>query len=133
MTKAIYQTVRFNVSSAELFDIYMNAKKHSAAIGSAVTVSRKPGARFTAFDGGLTGRTLLIVPNRMIVQSWRADTWKTNDADSILILLFSQADRGGQIELIHLNVPSHTYTLIKKGWSKHYWARWRRHLEKTRR
>ena len=133
MTKPIHQTVRFNASPAELFAIYMNAKKHGAAIGAGVTVSRKAGAQFTAFDGGLTGCNLLIVPNRMIIQSWRADTWKTSDADSILILLFSQAGRGGQIELIHLNVPAHTHTRIKNGWSKHYWARWKRYVKKTSR
>jgi activator of HSP90 ATPase len=128
----IHQNVRFNVSPAELFTIYLDSKKHGAAIGGKVSISRKIGAPFTAFGGGLKGRNLMIVPNRMIVQSWRADSWKKNDADSILILLFSRADRGGRIELVQANVPAHTHALIKNGWPKHYWTSWKKYLANRR-
>ncbi len=66
----------------------------------------------------------------MIVQSWRAGTWKKSDPDSILILLFREAGRGRQIELIQANVPGHTYALIKKGWPKHYWNPWKAYLKR---
>jgi activator of HSP90 ATPase len=119
---SVYQRVSFTASPCELFAIYLDSKKHGAAIDDTVTISRKLGARFTAFGGMLQGRNLMIVPNRMIVQSWRGNSWRTGDADSILILLFSKAGRGGQIELIQANVPVHTYARIKNGWPKHYWV-----------
>jgi activator of HSP90 ATPase len=130
--KLIHQTARFPVSPRHLFDVYLDSDKHGAAIDGKVTISRKAGSRFTAFGGGLKGRTLMIVPNRMIVQSWRANSWKRRDVDSILILLFSKAGRGGQIELIQANVPTHTHALIKNGWPKHYWASWKKYLAKRR-
>ena len=40
MAKTIQQTVQFSVSPEELFDIYLNSKKHSAAINSKAAVSR---------------------------------------------------------------------------------------------
>jgi hypothetical protein len=43
----------------------------------------------------------------MIVQSWRAKPWKKSDPDSILILFLHKADRGGQIELIHVGMPDY--------------------------
>jgi len=43
MAKTIQQTVQFSVSPEELFDIYLNSKKHSAAINSKAAVSRKVG------------------------------------------------------------------------------------------
>jgi len=132
MPHLIHQKVTLPASPDELFNIYLDSRRHGAAIDGRVSISRKVGARFTAFGGGLSGRTLLIVPNRMIVQSWRAETWKTSDPDSLLILLFSKAGKGGQIELIQANVPGHTHTLIKKGWSTHYWARWKRYLTSRR-
>jgi activator of HSP90 ATPase len=130
MTKIIHQRVRFDASPAELFNLYLDPKKHAAVIGGKVKISRRAGSPFSVFDGGLTGHTLLIVPNRMIVQSWRADTWKNSDADSILILQFSEAGHGGQIELIQVNVPTHTYKLIHEGWTKHYWTAWKAYLRK---
>lgn len=133
MENVIRQSVRFKASPEALFNIYLDSKKHGAAIDDKVSIGRKVGATFTAFNGGLRGRNLLIVPNRMVVQSWRANSWKKSDADSILILLFSKAGRDGQIELIHANVPGHTYALIKKGWPKHYWKSWKSYLKRRTR
>lgn len=106
--KIIHQTVRFAASPRELFDLYLDAKQHGTAIGAKAAISRKVGARFSIFGGGLRGKTLVVVPHRMIVQFWRADSWKPGDTDSILTLLFSEAGQGGQIELIQANVPAHT-------------------------
>lgn len=66
------------------------------------------------------------------MQSWRAETWKKSDPDSLLILLFSKVRGGGQIELIYVNVPDHTCQIIKKGWPEHYWNPWKAHLKRAR-
>lgn len=132
MPHLIHQRVTLPASPATLFNIYLDSRKHGAAIGDRVSISRKVGARFTVFNGGLRGCNLLIVPNRMIVQSWRATSWKKGDPDSILILLFSKAGRGGRIELLQANVPAHTHTLIKNGWPKHYWMSWKKYLANRR-
>ena len=41
----------------------------------------------------LSGKNLLIVPNRLIVQSSRGTHWKKSDPDSILVLEFSKTPR----------------------------------------
>ena len=115
MASVIQQTVTFKASPQELFRTYLDSKKHAAVIGDKVSISRKVGAPFTAFDGSLRGKNLLILPNRLIVQSWRAKPWKTTDPDSILILQFSKAKPGGQIRLTHVNVPDHDHKTIKHG------------------
>jgi activator of HSP90 ATPase len=121
MAKTIRQTVTLTASPEALFETYLDSEKHAAVIGGKVSISRKAGATFTAFDGGLRGRNLLIIPKRMIVQSWRASTWKKSDPDSLLILQFSKAGAGGQVKLTHVNVPNHTCQIIKNGWPEHYW------------
>ncbi len=85
MTRAIQQSVEFSVSPKELFELYMDSKKHSAATGGPAKISRKAGGKFTAFGGMLRGKNLVIIPRRMIVQSWRATHWTAADADSILV------------------------------------------------
>jgi hypothetical protein len=59
-----------------LFNPYIDSKEHAAAIDDKVTNSRKVGASFTASGGMLRGRNLMIVPGKLIVQSWRAKSWK---------------------------------------------------------
>ena len=129
MTPAIQQRVRFNVPPARLFNLYMDSRQHSAATRAKAVVSRRVGGKFSAFDGTLSGKFLAIVPNRMIVQSWRSKHWKETDLDSILVLSFSETRRGGQIDLVHANVPAHDHGGVTRGWEKYYWKPWRSYLK----
>ena len=100
MIRPIQQAVTLSASPAELFDTFLDSKQHSAVTNARAQISRKVGGRFTAFNGQLRGRTLLVVPKRLIVQAWRSSQWKAGDLDSILILQFSEAPRGGKIDLL---------------------------------
>ena len=132
MVSIIYQKVTFSASPRELFNIYLDSKKHGAAIDDKASISRKVCSRFTAFGGMLRGRTLMIVPDRLIVQSWRASSWKKNDLDSVLILQFDRVKDGGRITLLQANVPQHACRNIKEGWPKHYWTPWKTYLKNRR-
>jgi activator of HSP90 ATPase len=130
MTKPIVQSVTFKATPEELFDIFTDSQKHSAATGSKASVSAKPGAKFTAFDGMLLGRNLLVIPGKMIVQAWRASHWNESDLDSILVLNFSKAPGGGRIDLVHAGVPQHDYRGVREGWAHYYWNPWKAYLKR---
>ena len=129
MTKPIAQSVTFKASPEELFEIFTDSKKHSAATGARASISAKPGAKFTAFEAMLSGRNLLVIPGRMVVQAWRASHWKDSDLDSILILNFSKAPGGGRIDLVHVGVPQHDHQGVTKGWPLYYWEPWKAYLK----
>ena len=105
MKPPIEQSVKFPCSPEVLFELYMDSAKHSAATGARAQIARRAGGRFTAFDGALSGRNLLIVPNRLIVQAWRSSAFKRDDPDSILVLEFSKAPGGAKVHMVHANVP----------------------------
>ncbi len=128
MTKTIQQSVRFKAPPATLFEMYLDSKKHSAASGGKAKLSRKVGGAFTAWNKMLRGRNLAIVPNRMIVQTWRSVNFKPGDADSILILEFSKAPGGGQVDLVHVNVPSQDHKGVTNGWPNYYWKPWKKYI-----
>lgn len=128
MTKAIQQSQRFAAPPAELFEMYLDSKKHSESTGGIARMSRKPGGKFTAWHGQLAGRNLLIVPNKLIVQTWRSTHWPASDADSILILRFGNAPGGGQVDLLHEDVPAHDHKGVSQGWPKYYWKPWKKYL-----
>lgn len=119
MNKAIEQKIRFQGATAEeLFNIFVNPKKHSAIHGGAATkISNKEGDNFSLLNGNLNGKNLLIVPNRMIVQAWRGNVWEKDDLDSVLILVFSDTRTGGQIEMVHAFTPNQFTQL----WNEIYW------------
>ncbi len=130
MAKTIQQSVTFAATPERLFEIYMDAKQHGAATGGGkVSIGRRVGSVFSAFGGAITGRNLVVVPGRMIVQSWRSGGWKKTDVDSILVLTFSKAPGGGRVDLVHANVPDQDHAGVKNGWVKYYWKPWKAYLE----
>jgi activator of HSP90 ATPase len=129
MTKPIVQSVTFKASPDKLFQIYTDSKQHSAATGVEAVVSAKAGAKLKAFAGSISGRNLVVIPKRMIVQAWRASHWEKTDLDSILILTFSKAPGGGRIDLVHVGVPQHDHKGVTEGWPQYYWKPWRIYLK----
>ena len=119
MNKAIEQKILFTGATAEeLFDIFVNPEKHSAIHGGATAkISGKEGDSFSLLNGNLNGKNLLIVPHRMIVQSWRGNIWKKDDLDSILILVFANKTNGAEIEMVHAFTPNQFTQL----WNEIYW------------
>ena len=130
--KTIQQAVKFSAPPDRLYDIYMDSKKHGAAVSSRASISRKVGGRFSAFGGMLRGRILARVPGRMIVQTWRGSDWPKREGDSILILTFSKVPGGGRIHLVHANLPDGHAARINRGWVKYYWKPWRAYLKRRR-
>ena len=128
MTPAIQQSVEFGESPETLYELYIDSKKHSQATGAPAKVSRKASGAFTAFNGQLKGKNLLVVPNKMIVQSWRSTGWKKSDPDSILVMRFSETKTGGRVDLVHVNVPEYDHQGVADGWEHYYWQPWRDHL-----
>jgi activator of HSP90 ATPase len=108
----------------------MNAGKHAAAVGSQyVTIDPRVGGRFAAFTM-LTGRFLFLKKDKMIVQTWRAKSWKKKDPDSILVITLHKVKGGTRVDLIHTGLPEYDYRPIIKGWPKYYWRPWRKYLSR---
>lgn len=132
MTKTIQQSVRLPATARQLYDLYMNPKKHAAFTGGPVTISPKAGSAFRAFGGQLSGATLFTIPGQMIVQRWRSTQFYKTDPDSILILTFRQDGEQGRIDLAHANVPLQDHAGVTKGWRQYYWAPMRSYLKLKR-
>jgi activator of HSP90 ATPase len=112
----------------ELFNTFLDSNKHAAVTGAPARIGKRAGAVFAVFGGQISGRTLLLVTGRLIVQSWRSKGWKASDPDSILILEFSKTKRGGRIDLVHVGVPRDDHKGVTNGWKKYYWVPWKKRL-----
>jgi activator of HSP90 ATPase len=134
MTKTVTQSVVFKgVSAQTLYETYMTAAKHSAAVGMPVSLEPKVGGRFKAFGGMLTGRFLALVKDQLIIQEWRSVKFKKTDGDSILVLRFEKTKAGARVDLVHGLIPGHDYIGIQKGWPRHYWKPWAKYFKASKR
>jgi activator of HSP90 ATPase len=132
MTKTIEQVVKFAATPQELYDIYLDPKKHAAFTGGPCKISAKPGSKFDAFEGMLCGTMLYTIPGKQIVQRWRSCNFKEADMDSILMLTFMPNGKGARIEMVHANVPRQDHKGVTEGWPMYYWKPLRAYLKKIR-
>jgi activator of HSP90 ATPase len=129
MPRTVVQSVDLPATPSELYAMYLDPDGHSAFTGGgAARIAAKAGTEWSAFDGRIYGRVLSLVPDRMIVQSWRSFEWEESDLDSILILTFRQEREGTRIELTQANVPDRLYETLVSGWPSRYWDPWRSFL-----
>lgn len=129
MARTITQKVVFKDTTVKaLYELYMDAKKHSAATGKKAKIKKKEGAKFYVCDHYAKGRNLLLEENKKIVQTWKAKDWTKADADSIVIISFEQKGKDAELELVHANVPDKHAAGIPKGWDDFYWRGWRKYL-----
>lgn len=105
----------------EVYDAFMEAKKHSAFTGSKATSDPKVGGEFTAWDGYISGRNLELVKGKKIVQEWSTTDWPDKFPPSRLELTFKEAKGGTEISMIHSNVPAEQADDLAEGWNEFYW------------
>ncbi|MBX9782663.1 MAG: SRPBCC domain-containing protein [Chitinophagaceae bacterium] len=126
MAKTILQTIQFrNTDVSVLYNLYMDAKLHSVVTGGTAKIQRKEGAKFSAYDNYCFGKNLQLIPNQLIVQSWRAADWAAADAESTFILLFEQTGKDATVYMTHANVPGNQFKALKDGWNSFYWKPWK--------
>ena len=130
MPRTVTLAVDLPASATRLYGMYLDPKQHAAFTGAPVKIAARPGAPFEAFGGALSGTVLQVVPNRLIVQSWRSTNFAKHDLDSTLVLSFWPEGRRARIELTHVNVAETDFAGVSEGWSKHYWLPWRAYLDK---
>lgn len=129
MAKTITQKVLFrNTSAKTLYDLYLNAKKHTISTGAPAKINSKEGSKYSAHGGYITGKNLQLVKDKLIVQSWRAQGWDSNDVDSTFIIRLEAKGKDVILHAIHANLPDKHAASINKGWFAHYWEPWKNYL-----
>jgi len=109
-----------NTTPKALYELYMDAKKHSTATGAAAKISGKVGGSFSARNGYITGKNLQLVKNKLIVQTWRAQDWNKDDLDSTFIIALQPKGNDVVLQVVHANVPDEQAKEIDKGWYEFY-------------
>jgi len=99
----------------------MNGERHSVATGAPAQITDTEGSNFSAHNGYITGKNLQLIKDKLIVQSWRAQSWSSDELDSTFILHFEPQGNDTLMHVIHANVPTNAFDDLNSGWHKMYW------------
>jgi activator of HSP90 ATPase len=129
MSKPIHQTVTFKVSPHEVYEALMDSKKHAAFSGEKTEISRQVGGAIMAYDEYISGKNIELVPDKKIVQDWRAIDWPEGFFSRVTFEL-SVVPEGTRLKFTHSGLPEGTEEEFTQGWIDNYWEPMKVYLEK---
>lgn len=119
-TKSIQQTTQFKAAPHEVYEALMDSRKHGKFTGGKASISRKEGGKFSVYDGYAFGVNMKLVPDREIIQLWRADDWPGKHFSEVSFKL-TRTKTGTKLVFVQTGVPAKQYADIKQGWIDFYW------------
>ena len=132
MVEKIKLTAIFSVSPLELYNAWLESKKHSKMTGDKAQIDPKIGGLFTAGDGYISGKNLELIPGKRILQAWRTTEFPPDSPDSKLELLFEPNEIGTKLTLIQTEIPDRQGDYYKDGWKEFYFDPMKKVLNKKK-
>jgi uncharacterized protein YndB with AHSA1/START domain len=126
----IKQTVIIPASPKEVYDAYVDAKKHSQFTGSKATSKAVVGGKMTAWDGYIFGKYLELEEGKRIVQEWTTTDWAEGYGPSKLNLTFKKVPEGTELTMVNCDVPKEKADEIADGWIEFYWNPLKKYFSK---
>ncbi len=111
-------TITIQASAKEIYLAWLTSEGHTNMTGAEAEISDQPGDTFTAWDGYIEGKNILLEPYSRIVQSWRTSEFE-GAADSQVEIWLQEADGNTKLTLIHTNLPEDGEQ-YKNGWEDFY-------------
>ncbi len=124
---AIKQKITFSNSPHKLYQALTSAKEFSRVTDAPAEIAEDEGGAFSCFGGQITGRHIELIPNKRIVQAWRAGSWP-DGVYSIVRFEISMSGALTKVELEHTGYPEGTKEHLEGGWHKMYWDPLKAHL-----
>jgi activator of HSP90 ATPase len=103
-----------------VYEAWLSSKGHSEMTGAGAEASDVVGASFSAWDGYIEGKTLELVANSKIVQSWRTSEFADHDPDSTITVELTPIKAGTRLKLSHRGVPDGQTSYEEHGWREFY-------------
>ncbi len=128
MCKPVHHEVEFNAKPNDVYDAYLDSRRHARITGQSAKMSKKEGAYFTAGDGYISGYNLELVPGKRIVQAWRASEWPEG-IYSVLRLELKPKGKGSRAIVDHVGIPDKFRDGVDQGWYDFYWTPMKTYFE----
>ena len=130
-TKTINQSITFEATPMEVYQLIMDPKKHGEFSGGKVTMSSKVKGKFNIFDGYIHGYNIELKEGEKIVQAWHfaEDGWP-EDHFSICTFLFESVKGKTKLTFEQTGIPEHKVKELTSGWKEFYWGPMKAWLKK---
>ena len=129
-TTTLTQKVTIPATPEEVYEAFVDPKKHTAFTGSKATGKAKVSGKFTAWDGYAFGKFLEFEPGKCLVQEWQSTDWPEGYPPSKFALTFKKVPEGTEITMVHSNIPADQKDELADGWEEWYWKPLKKYFKK---
>ncbi len=126
----IKQTVLIEASPVEVYEAFVDPKKHGAFTGQKATGVPKVGGKFTAGDEYITGKFLELDKGKRVLQEWTTSEWPEGCQPSLLELTFKAKGKKTELTMVHSKVPEDQVEYYAEGWKEWYWEPLKKYFAK---
>jgi len=110
-----------NATPEQVYDSLLSSKIHGEFTGSPASVSARRGAKFTAWDGYISGKNVSLEKGSEIVQEWRTTEFPEEYDSSILKIKLRKKGDGTELTMLQTKVPASQIKQYESGWYESYW------------
>ena len=126
--KTIKQIEYFSATPHEIFELFIDSKKHAGFTGAKANISRKKNGKIVAYNGWIQGKNLEIVKDKRIMQLWRSADWEKGHFSKAEFKL-EKKGKGCKLTFTQTGVPDEKYFHINQGWKRQYWEKMKEYLK----
>lgn len=120
MPESITVTFSLHAAAKDIYNAWLDSDEHTAMTGEKATASREVGGEFSAWNGYITGKNLLLIPGKKIVQSWRSSEFPDDAPDSVLSIQLIENQGITEVDLEHKDIPPGQGLQYRAGWIDYY-------------
>src|SRR5689334_18351953 len=128
----LHQDETFSGPPARVYRVLLSGREFAAFSGERAQIDPRVGGAFSLFNGQVVGRNVDLVPNRRIVQAWRAVGDWPPGIYSLVHFELAPTSTGTQLALDHTGFQEGDFDHLNAGWAPHYWDPMRRYFESHR-
>jgi hypothetical protein len=110
-----------DITPGQFYDMYMDATLLAELTGAPAHTGQGVGEAYNAYGGYCYGKNLLLVPGKLIVQTWQANGFV--DQESILVLAIEAHGDDTYCNLTEAQADG-----MAEKWSAFYWDKYRAHI-----
>jgi activator of HSP90 ATPase len=124
----IHEELEFKVIPHRLYEALLDSRQFTTFSGMPGEIHREAGGAFTLFGGQITGRNVELIPDRRIVQAWRAASWPEGVYSIARFELEAKGD-GTRLVFDHTGFPAGLKEHLAGGWQEHYFGPLKKYFE----
>jgi len=131
-TTVIRQKAIIPAATSQVYEAFVDSKKHTEFTGSKATGKPIVGNKFTAWDGYIMGKYIEIEKGKRLVQEWMTTDWPHGYAPSKLELTFTDRGEDTEVALLQHDIPVEQADELKQGWIDFYWEPLKNYFKKQK-